>query len=551
MPKIQVNERDLSWYFRQRDPGQLVVLMPVVSTWGPTDRPVLADDSNFSALLGSDIVSSEDLSYPMAASIVRTGAQVLAWRIPLTGAETAQSSKVPAEGGEGDDVTPGTADYIRATVKENEYKYFRVFAKYPGSFGNKIEVSLQGLDYGNRTISVVIDDIVVESLIYNFTDPSSRYYYTSVVEDSEFITIEEDTETENITASTPSVIKLSGGTDGSYSKDSVAQSIVNAMNSGDSVFADLKDPYMYDFNIIMNGGYNNIETMNTISVIDDQFTELATSRGTAIYLVDGKPDWSASEIYTYTGLPDPMGSSQVAGFNTSYAACFGPWCNAQLLSTGAYRQLPGSYVMVVAWGMSLAQGNPLWLSPAGVKRSSLGSLVKSTDIRVGSAVLDMWQNHERMANRNAPSVHGVNPIMRLKQYGYVIYGNSTLLQNRYDGATSMLQSFNVRVTANMIKSQAFNVSMYLQFDQLDSDLFAQFKVLLGEFMDQLKFNHAIYDYRIIADYSKLSLDDLNARTVPVTIQISPTPAAENFVITLEVSQAGITFGDDSEFVEED
>ena len=69
------------------------------------------------------------------------------------------------------------------------------------------------------------------------------------------------------------------------------------------------------------------------------------------------------------------------------------------------------------------------------------------------------------------------------------------------------------------------------------------------FMSQLKYNNALYDYEIVADTSTLTLDDLNSRTVPVIIRISPTPAAENFDITLEISQAGVTFGaDDTENV---
>ena len=62
------------------------------------------------------------------------------------------------------------------------------------------------------------------------------------------------------------------------------------------------------------------------------------------------------------------------------------------------------------------------------------------------------------------------------------------------------------------------------------------------FMDQMRYGGALYDYEIIADYSELTLDDINNRTVPILIRISPNPAAEKFNIVLEISQAGVTFG---------
>lgn len=169
---------------------------------------------------------------------------------------------------------------------------------------------------------------------------------------------------------------------------------------------------------------------------------------------------------------------------------------------------------------------------------------------VGSAVIDMWQNQDFINNEqvSVSEVYKVNPIANLKQYGYVIYGNSTLLHNRYDGATSMLQLFSVRVLANLIKSRAFDVSLALNFDQIDDDLFAEFKSLMTVFMEQLRYGKALYDYQIVVDRSHMTLDNLNGKTVPVTIRISPNPAAENFIINLEISQAGITFDDDTDNV---
>ena len=65
-------------------------------------------------------------------------------------------------------------------------------------------------------------------------------------------------------------------------------------------------------------------------------------------------------------------------------------------------------------------------------------------------------------------------------------------------------------------------------------------------MDQLRYQGALYDYEIVLDSTSVTRTDLNEKTVPVLIRISPNPAAENFDITLEISQAGVTFSDETD-----
>lgn len=305
-----------------------------------------------------------------------------------------------------------------------------------------------------------------------------------------------------------------------------------------------KDSYV---SVIFKG--NKTSEFDRISQIDDLYISVAEKRGLAIYLVDGSRSWSPEEFFNYTDLPSSSGSSEdkvklesSAGFNTSYAAAYGPYVSAQLASNGVTRILPGSYALITSWSQSIASGVPMYYAPAGVKRTQLSLVNATVPYTVDSAINELWQSQDETITDG----HKINPIMNLRQYGYVIYGNSTLLKNRADGATSMLQSMSTRVLANLIKQRAFDISLSLQFDQIDSDLFSQFKVLLTTYMDTLKYKGALYDYLIVADYSEMTLDDLNSRTVPVTIKISPNPAAENFVINLEISQAGVSFSDNQE-----
>lgn len=725
MALIKVNERDSSWYYRQRVSGQLAVLVPGVATFGPENEPVYLTSDNFTQVLGTSSVDSRDTSYSQAASFIAAGADVLFWRIPLKGSSAAYHRiKSTAATSSGDAVL----------------SYVEVRAKYTGSFGNNLKYKCYQAGTSRKVLNyrfLIYSGLnVVETLIVNFEDLDSEYYYETVNQSSRYVEFEVHSElkvkttfsgkfeqgtkdfvtssgaskdlvlpstpsqivdvklsvsedftyqwdgkkTVNVsltkesgatltqsaevtvtylsglsltdiysTIETSEAIPLAGGSDGTYSKQDVTDALLRDSKCHEVVQA-LIDPLQYSFNLIVDGGYNeykrylfdttiegkdiqlvdqtkkidislncNIDTrdgvVNTVTLtdssgkvlegapklvnlkdednteeanaieitsescpkvfeiisnldnpgyvnvsfegvkvsefaeisrIDDLYIYIAEKRGLAIYLVDGSRDWSPEQFYNYTGLPNfdstlkgPFKST--SGFNTSYAAAYGPWTSAQLASTGITRSLPGSYALITAWSQSISSGVPMYYAPAGVKRTHL-SLVNSTVYPVDSAINELWQNQDVTVTDG----HKINPIMNLRQYGYVIYGNSTLLKNRADGATSMLQSMSTRILANLIKQRAFDISLSLQFDQIDSDLFSQFRTLLTTYMDTLKYRGALYDYLIIADYASMTLDDLNSRTVPVTIKISPNPAAENFVINLEISQAGVSFADTEE-----
>ena len=625
MPSINVTERDLSWYYRQREPGQIVVLMPGVSTFGPYD-PTLVTANNFARVLGEVEVDGKDLSYQMAKSFVKSGIDVLFWRQPLDGAAYAKdelalpddSDKVKYDllDAEPTDWSTNYKDYYERSAEEpytyshvtgataptwtaNTYYKAHVIltikAKYDGSFGNGLTIRVKKAN-DDLFVFVYRNNSMLENFTINLTDPSSMYNWHIVNTTTNYVEfiVNDMEQISDLEAILPDIITLTGGSDGTFDANAVAANLSSDNDIVIEGFNYLKDPLSYYFNVIIDGGFNIYEdpyyvlTANEpkdwstkyteyytrseepdpstgeyiytevpeeaqglapqwredtyykkyqISVLDTRYTDLAQSRGTAFYIVDGPGplsgvDTSAltdAEYYAYTSLPQ---------FNTSYATCFGAPVIAQLTSNGVYRELPASYAFLRGWAESLANGNPQYYAPAGVKRASLG-FVAATVMDVTSATLDMWQNQEDILSSDG---HKINPIMKLRNYGYVIYGNSTLLQNLADGSTSMLQSLSTRILCNMIKEQAFRISLTLQFDQIDNDLFVEFRTLMSIFMDQMRYGGALYDYEIVADYSELSLDDINNRTVPILIRISPNPAAEKFNIVLEISQAGVTFG---------
>lgn len=610
MPKIQVNEKDMSWYYRTRDPGVLTVLMPIVSTWGPYE-PTLVDAFNFETTYGNGVVSIEDISYPMAASLVKNGVTVLGLRVNLGG----KKAQYPAADAVDDPTLPpitikanypgSWANTLKVTTSERSFKivdasdpsavvaYDVITADsqtsnwnttkkvlYVGEeteesplipnsiyqFSDDAWIVVNTVKLGSYSLKVSVTNTktkgVVETVTYELVNNSSGSYYETINEiASDYIDI--DVISERLTpagaiAVTTDIDALLVGGDNlddttypsGFNRDTIIENLPTILNND---VLELRDPLMYDFDVVIDGGYNHVSdsdsSTNGVQLatkptnVDIMWMKLVKAKGTAVYLVDGDSRMDDQQFYSYCGKFTPDETEQVdyAGAS-SYCAAYGPWCYAQLLATGEYRELPGSYVMLTAWARAIANGAPAYLAPAGVKRASLGTIVMRTLYPVGSAIIDAWQNHEYS---NVNENYKVNPIARLKQFGPVIYGNSTLLKVDPNSASSVLQSFSTRVLINMIKKRAFDISLTLQFDQIDADIFAEFRTVMGTFMDELRYGGALYDYRIVGDYSDMTFDSRNQRTIPVKILISPNLAVENFIIDLEIHPSGVTFGDDT------
>lgn len=529
MPKISVSEKDLSWYYRQRGLGAMTVYIPGVSTFGPEDKPVLCDSSNFVQTFGTAVQGVEDFSYNMAASYIKSGFNVLFHRFVSASAVAAKPADRAGDFDIGDDSNNLT-----------------ISAKYKGSYANGIVVTLVKGGAGTHYIYVYSKgkSSMLENFVVNFTDPTDPKYVTTI--DSSYIDLKvKGTLSDDLVTESSYEFTLKGGLDFAEgtTSDNFKSEIRNAiLTSG--AFDDLLDPYQFNFDIVESAGWCDFSDLVKstdltthpdwivgLEKIDQTLFSLVKERKNSILLVVGHTGMTYSAFYTYCGL-----------FNSDYAVGIGPWGYARFVNNGSLALLPGSYPFVVAWANSCASGNPAWMAPAGVKRATLGSFYKDTEYVVGKAVLDAWQNHDYVV----PNDYKVIPIMKAKQYGYVVYGNSTLLRNSTQGSTSMLQSLSVRILANMVKNKSFDISLSLQFDQMDNDLYAQFKTLMSDYMDQLRYQGALYDYEIVLDSTSVTRTDLNEKTVPVLIRISPNPAAENFDITLEISQAGVTFSDETD-----
>lgn len=269
-------------------------------------------------------------------------------------------------------------------------------------------------------------------------------------------------------------------------------------------------------------GISVLPAPSTLKSTHVAMIELANTRQDCIALIDPCLNWAPDSLVGYVGL-----------INSSYATMHSPYCYVNSPVASELILMPPSYIFLMVELNMLITGTEIqkWFTPAGVSRATARMVVKPY-YEIGSTILNMWQNE---------SVSRVNPIMKLKSYGYVIYGNYTCRVADDLESFSALDSLNVRITANCVKKQIFNTCLTLTFEPNNSSLWMKFYDAMDKYLLFMKRNDGVYDYRIQMDESTVTTDDINQLRCPGKVWINPTRTAEFFDIDFTITEAGVTF----------
>ena len=352
-----------------------------------------------------------------------------------------------------------------------------------------------------------------------------------------------------------------------YSKNGVCANVLNNLTN---CYANYTDPYIYDFDFITSGGFNYdvnliagknsdatvyVNACDTfdeaIQLVTDENTdvwvvssgydvqvipndlllnhaamrELVTTRKDCIALCDVMPNWMPDLLTTYVGM-----------VNTSYCTFHAPWCYCANPNDGTLVLMPPSFIFLYTMLSNLINNveSQKWFPPAGVTRAT-ARIVQKPQYEIGSVILNKWQND---------TLSRVNPIMKLKQFGYVIYGQYTAYMAPDEFTHSALESLNVRLVANCVKKQIFTTCMKLTFEPNNSRLWLTFYDAMDKYLSFMKRNGGLYDYKIEMNESTVTTDDINELRCPGKVWINPTRTAEFFDIDFIITDAGVTFTED-------
>lgn len=271
---------------------------------------------------------------------------------------------------------------------------------------------------------------------------------------------------------------------------------------------------------------DNYVTYQNVNPIHAAMINLANTRQDCIALCDLPAAYDPMQAVEYSRM-----------LNTSYATIHHPWCYVQSpYNANKLLHMAPSYIFLYTFLSNLIDNvsSQKWFPPAGVTRAT-ARVVKKPDYEIGSVILNNWQND---------NTSRVNPIMKLKQYGYVIYGQYTALPAIDMYTHSALESLNVRLISNVVKKKIFDVCLNMAFEPNTTTLWLKFFSQMDEFLRYMQYNNGVYDYKIVMDESTVTTDDINHLRCPGKVYIAPTRTAEFFDIDFIITEAGATFTED-------
>lgn len=313
-----------------------------------------------------------------------------------------------------------------------------------------------------------------------------------------------------------------------------------------------EDRTKYDIRFIFLGDFadasNYSDGQDDLKEAYAQAWKSAAKRGDCIALLDAPKDKTeVTDIRTFVdGVATSVGTSfgdggDYAGINNgeTFAAAFAPWLKLKL--DGTVVEAPGSLGYLLAFAHSV-RSNPVWYSAAGTFRGVIPELVEPS-VRFSNAECEILQARAAdaevgLGDEDDNVGRAINPIAMVNPYGYVVWGNRTLRDNKAEenGNLPATAFLNVRVLATELSKTVYRAARRYTFEQNNNVLWANFKSMVVPLLDRMQSGNGINGYRI----ARLASDRRGLLKARITI--IPIEAVEDFdiEITMENSIAEVT-----------
>lgn len=254
---------------------------------------------------------------------------------------------------------------------------------------------------------------------------------------------------------------------------------------------------------------------------------LANSRQDFLYIPDppiGLKAYQTKSWVEATGL-----FSNSTKLDSSYLGVFSPWVKSTD-GIGNSIYLPPSVVVANAICTN-DQTNNLWDAIAGYKRGVLSG-VDGLEYNPTTDDINILYNNSY-----------VNPIIYVKDKGYVIWGNKTCKTAKNPNNPEPSCSLNVRRLVNHIKYIVQTIAMNSVFEINDEFTWNQFKLQVEPKLRAIKEARGLYDYQVIMDETTVTPDKIDSLEMPGIIRLQPSRTAEVITLGFELYPAGVTFDD--------
>lgn len=558
MPYINISEIDNTQYGLSQVTNNNIVYCPINSICGTYEPTLIGSYDDFVAEYGTSGCIG-DPSYTYAKDILLAGFPILCKRIRYMDAE-------PGDQEHPSDINTGKASFVQSSDST------AIYAKYHGTYMNGvvpyIEVTSRSYTFSDGTATIgdtmIVtikrgSNIIESAAIYCSLDLNSllassapqqiardlldqlNNYEFNYVKFNFGTTSGNSRLVAGYKFNANGANKLSGGLDLSNANNSVGNFLLGAYRSTQSDDPDsprnmyldfLVDKYMWDVKFITTGGYTYDASASQTAHVANQ---TATFKA-MISLCEARQDCFALLDIPY-GILQSNVKSEFSDIDTTYAAAYAPWTYNKLMD-GTKQWMPPSFTFLTNLAASVSSGTPIYYPPAGVNRMTCRRTIKA-EYEIGKKILDQWQTNDSWC---------INPIMRIRGSGYVVYGQRTLVNLISPVIATSLKSVTVRFCSIEIKKAIFNACIQLTFEQNILRTWNEFKSRVETTLMDMKKNGGLNSYMIIMDRSTISNSDLNNNIARGIVRAAINDALENFEISFEISPSYVNFDEEEDTI---
>ena len=233
---------------------------------------------------------------------------------------------------------------------------------------------------------------------------------------------------------------------------------------------------------------------------------------------------SRRDVVAIVDIPEEFTAEQavahIAELNSSYGTAYYPWVEVYNQYKNRNEIVPPSLVVLTAMVREYLT-YPRWTAPAGQPRLNLTELVSYSTVLT-------------QKSRDVLYTGRINPLCNYKNLGNTAMGQKTLLKPNEQGLESSLNRLNVRFLINYIKTNVEIISASFIFANIEQTTFDSWILEVSKFLDTIKVQGGLYDYKITMNWNTVTADHLNNNIMPGIIQVKPTRVAEYIPIDVVI-----------------
>ena len=552
----------------QLSPGVLVAekdltnVIPAVSTsagafvgtfnWGPVEEIfTVGSENELRKYFGLPLNTTDWFT---AANFLAYGNNLQLVRAVGSAAENATS--------EGSGVYIPNQDAYEATYANGGTPNGDVAAKYPGLYGNSLEVqyadatSFAGWEYAsffdgapgtsaqataagcsNDELHIVVIDTLglfsgaVDTVVERFAfaskqvgnklaDGTNNYYKEVLNQQSQYVwwmnhpsgrnwgatsaTAFDGTEQDGQTAGQDAlVLDLRGG--------NVATPTTGDLQDAYSLFANKE---IVDISLVLTGGH-------AAAVVNHVIDNVALARLDCVVFLS--PPLAA--VYNNAGseAADVVDYRQTdINRNTSYAVMDSGWKRQYDRYNDQYINVPLN-ADTAGLCARTDQTNDAWWSPAGFNRGQLKNIVKL-----------VWSPNQ--TERDTLYKNGVNPVATFPGEGTLLYGDKTLLAK-----PSAFDRINVRRLFIVLEKAIATAAKYQLFEFNDVFSRAQFRSMVEPFLRDVRGRRGIFDFRVVCDETNNTGEVIDRNEFVADIYIKPARSINFIYLNFVAVRTSVSF----------